>query len=76
MVSARLRDSQTTGPILLAVTIGMGAGLTAVALRIAIENVQWLFQDLLGGWLSAWLGYAWTIPVIALGGLLVGVIST
>ncbi len=76
MASARLRGSQTTGPILLAVTIGMGAGLTAVALRIAIENVQWLFQDVLGGWLSGWLGYAWTIPVIALGGILVGVIST
>jgi len=75
-ISARLRGSQTTGPILLAVTIGMGAGFTAVALRVAIDWVQWLFQDALGGWLSGALGYAWTIPVVALGGLMVGVIST
>lgn len=75
VLSARLRGSQTTGPILLAVTIGMGAGFTAVGLRLAIEGVQMLFQGQLGGWISTWIGYAWTIPVLALGGLIVGLIS-
>ena len=71
----RLRESQTTGPILLAVTIGMGAGFTAVGLRLAIDGMQLLFQGCLGGWLSNWMGYAWTIPVLALGGLIVGLLS-
>ena len=74
-LSLRLRESQTSGPILLAVIIGMGAGFTAVALRIGIESVQWVFQAQVGGWLSGWLGYAWPIPVVALGGLIVGFIS-
>lgn len=75
-LSLRLRESQTSGPILLAVIIGIGAGLTAVALGIAIESVKWFFQGQVGGWLSGRLGYAWPIPVVALGGLIVGFIST
>ena len=57
-LSVRLRESQTSGTILLALVIGMSAGLTAVVLRIAIESVQWPFQVQLGGWLSKWLGCA------------------
>lgn len=75
-LSIRLRESQTSGPILLALIIGMSAGLTAVVLRIAIESVQWLFQVQMGGWLSKWLGCAWPIAIVALGGLFVGFIST
>ncbi len=74
-VSSRLRTSQTTGPILLAATIGMASGFIAIGLRLAIDWMQLLFQGYLGGWLSGALGYAWTIPVVALGGLLVGLIS-
>lgn len=75
MLSSRLRGSQTTGPILLAVIIGMSAGLTATVLRNAVDLVALVFQGRLGGFLGQWLGPAWTIPVLALGGLLVGLIS-
>ncbi len=74
-VSNRLRTSQTTGPILLAAVIGMAVGFLAIGLRLAIDWMQLLFQGYLGGWLSGLIGYAWTIPVVALGGLLVGIIS-
>lgn len=74
-ISTRLQTSQTTGPILMAALIGMGAGATALGLRYAVDFMQMLFQDYLGGALSSAVGYAWTIPVIALGGLIVGLIS-
>ncbi len=74
-ISERLKISQTTGPILLAVVIGMGAGFTALGLRYAIDFMQYLFQECLGGAFKSWAGIAWTIPVIALGGLIVGLIT-
>ncbi len=74
-ISERLRGSQTTGPILMAVFIGMGAGFSALGLRYAIDFMQTLYQGYLGGMLKSGLGFAWTIPVIALGGLAVGLIT-
>ncbi|HOH31419.1 MAG TPA: chloride channel protein, partial [Candidatus Hydrogenedentes bacterium] len=53
----------------------MGAGFTALGLRYAIDFMQYLFQECLGGALKSWAGIAWTIPVIALGGLVVGLIT-
>lgn len=58
----------------MAITIGFGAGCAALGLRYAIDFVQLLYQGYLGGFLKSWIGFAWTIPVIALGGLAVGLI--
>lgn len=74
-LSVRLRESQTSGTILLALVIGMSAGLTAVVLRIAIESVQWPFQVQLGGWLSKWLGCAWPIAIVVLVKMIVSAIT-
>lgn len=78
-VAEYVRQSKTTGPVLLAVFIGAGSGGAAVALRWAVEAVQALFQDGLGGGLRAALeavhpvlGGLWVVPVIALGGLCAG----
>ena len=71
----RLRSSETAGPILLAVSIGAGAGLASVAFRRLIDLVQMVFLTGLGGSLHSWMGAAYTIPVVALGGLLVGLIT-
>ncbi|HOZ45078.1 MAG TPA: chloride channel protein [Candidatus Hydrogenedentes bacterium] len=71
----RVRSSDTVGPVVLAVTIGAGAGFAAIAFRWTISAVHFLLQEELGGVLSKGLGAAFTIPVIALGGLLVGLIT-
>lgn len=75
ILSDKLRDSQTTGPILMAITIGVGAGCAAPGLRYAIDSIQFIFQEYLGGFLKSWIGIAWTLPVIALGGLAVGLLT-
>ena len=70
-----IRSSETLGPILLAVTIGAGAGLAAILFRRMIALVQVVFLTGLGGQLESGIGRAWPIPVIGLGGLLVGLIT-
>lgn len=75
IISTKLRTSQTTGPILLAVLIGVGAGGTALGLRYAVDVMEFFFQGWLGEAVKARIGSAWNIPIIALGGLLVGLIS-
>ena len=72
---SRARSSETVGPILFAVTIGAGAGGAAILFRRLISLMQWLFQGQLGGALAGWIGGLWTIPVLALGGLCVGLIT-
>lgn len=66
-----LAESHTTGPILLAVAVGIGAGFGAVLFRILIASAGRLFfgglSDLLG-----FLGKYYVIAVPAAGGLLVG----
>lgn len=75
LAADRLKASETVGPLLLAVTIGIGAGAASVVFRRMIQLAQSLFFDHLGGGLSHWLHWGWTIPVVALGGLLVGLIT-
>lgn len=70
-----LRTSPTAGPALLAVTIGGGAGLASVLFRRLIGLSEHLFHDELGSRLASWTGALYTIPMIALGGLLVGLIT-
>lgn len=70
LTSARiaLRRSTTVGPLAMAVSVGILAGLGAIALRAMIRAVQWLFFDQ-GGRLGEWLTQvhvpAWTVTVIA-----------
>jgi len=71
----RVRTSQTAGPIILAVSIGAGAGFAAVFFRHLIQFAQILFQSEIGGVFQTWIGSVYTIPLIALGGLLVGIIT-
>ncbi|MFP4502783.1 MAG: hypothetical protein ACLFTT_17455 [Candidatus Hydrogenedentota bacterium] len=71
----RVRTSETVGPILFAVTIGIGAGFAAVLFRRLIDLVEYLFLGQGGALLTPWIGLAYTIPIIGLGGLLVGLIT-
>ncbi len=70
-----MRTSETVGPIILAVSIGASAGLAAIFFRRVIELAEHLFQDGLGAYTSGWFGPGYLIPIIALGGLLVGLIT-
>lgn len=77
-----LRRSETTGPVIVAVIIGVCTGFAAVALRWSVDYVQAMLQEGLGGRISGvceslhpWLGLLWPVPVVALGGLVVGLIS-
>ncbi len=81
-VSEALSLSQTTGPVAIAVAIGAGAGFASVLLRWLVELVTELFQHRLGGGIESaggsvhsWVGMLWPVPVVALGGLLVGLMS-
>ena len=69
------RTSDNTGAILLAVSIGFGAGAASVLFRRLIQFCQYLLQGELGGLLSIGMGKAWPVVIIALGGLLVGLIA-
>lgn len=71
----RARSSQTVGPLLFAVVVGAGAGGAAYLFRELIELMGRLFFGELGGPLEAVLGAPYTIVVLALGGLLVGLIT-
>lgn len=70
-----VRASETTGPLVLAVSIGIGTGLGAVLFRWMVESMGVLFLGEVGGFLRSWTGIAYTIPVLAMGGLLVGLIT-
>ncbi|MBN2308630.1 MAG: chloride channel protein [Candidatus Hydrogenedentes bacterium] len=72
---ARVRSSQFMGPILLAVSIGAGAGLAAVAFRELVHGIEHLLFEQAGGWVKLGIGAAYTIPIVAFGGLLVGLIT-
>lgn len=74
-VRSALRDvadlEGATAPLLLAVVVGVGAGLGAVVFRELIEGFHDVFFTHIGGALSA-LGRPRVILLPALGGLLVG----
>lgn len=74
-VSEWFRTSDNTGAILLAVSIGFGAGAASTLFRRMIQFCQYLFLEELGGFASLGLGPAWPIAAISAGGLLVGLIS-
>ncbi|HNR33119.1 MAG TPA: chloride channel protein [Candidatus Hydrogenedentes bacterium] len=71
----RLRASETAGPVVIAVTIGIGGGLASILFRRLIDLAHFLSYDVLGGQVSPLLGAAITVPVVALGGLLSGLIT-
>ncbi|MDH7574008.1 MAG: chloride channel protein, partial [Clostridia bacterium] len=68
---AGLELNRTNVAVILAVIIGIGAGLFACIFRQMIALAQGLFFGQ-GQTLGAWLGDAWVIVIPALGGLLVG----
>jgi len=70
-----LRISQIAGPILFAIVIGAGAGFAVLILRHLIFGMHWFFFTALGEPLAAVLGSAYTIPCLALGGLIVGLMN-
>jgi len=67
-----MRTSRTTGPVVLAVAIGAGVGLASVTFVAGVEVVWWATHILLAGPLASMLGALWVVPVLALGGLIVG----
>ena len=75
-VVERVRASETTAPIIIAVTIGLGAGLASIAFRRLIDLSHYFFFLILGGMLDNWLGVAVTIALVSLGGLIVGLLTT
>lgn len=76
MFVERARSSETMGPVIIAVTIGMGAGAASVIFRRLIDQTQFLFFHVLGGLLENALGVAVTIALVSLGGLMVGLLTT
>lgn len=60
---------------MLAVSIGAGAGFASIVFRRMIQLAHWLFFTGLGEYLTPWLGSLYTIPLVALGGLLVGIMT-
>lgn len=70
-----VRSSQRLGPILLAVTIGAGTGMAAILFRNLIEFMNWLFFSVFGESVRGFTGVFYVVPVLALGGLIVGLIT-
>lgn len=68
-----LKTSQTVGPVLLAVSIGLGAGYAAVGFRYLVLWMRAAFGAF-GALLEPGIGAAYAIPMVALGGLLVGLV--
>lgn len=64
-------DSHTTGPVMLAITVGIGAGFGAVIFRHLIDSAHSVFFGGLSG-LSGFVGKYYLILVPAAGGLIVG----
>jgi CIC family chloride channel protein len=70
-VASWLRSSEMITGLILAIIVGIAAGLGAVAFRWLITNFQSLFFDA-GGQLLSFLGGYYVIIIPAIGGLLVG----
>jgi len=70
----RLHASETSGLMALAIIVGIGAGLGAVAFRWLILGVQHLFFHSADSTLG-FLGRYRVLPVPAVGGLLVGLLT-
>ncbi|UCH36486.1 MAG: chloride channel protein [Armatimonadota bacterium] len=68
-------ESNTTGPILLALVVGLGAGLGAVAFRWLITSINRLFFSGLGGTLFPVLGRFNVVVIPAAGGVIVGLLT-
>jgi len=66
-------ESNTTGPILLALLVGIGGGLGAVVFRWLITDVGDLFFGG-GALLKPYLGRSWVVLVPAAGGVVVGLL--
>lgn len=60
---------------MLAILIGAGAGFASILFRRMIELVQHVAQDGLGELLRPGLGIVAIVPLVALGGLLVGLVT-
>ena len=69
------QTSETVGPILFAVTIGLGAGAASILFRRLIELAHWLFFGIAGEGVSTLNILPATIIVVPLGGLVAGLIS-
>lgn len=76
MFVERARSSETVCPVIIAVSIGVGAGLASIVFRRLIDQMQYLFFYALGGLLENALGVTVTIALVALGGLIVGLLTT
>ncbi len=70
----RLHTSEASALTVLAVLVGVGAGLGAVAFRWLIATAQHLFFDGSASFLD-FLGPYRVVPVPAAGGLLVGLMT-
>lgn len=71
----RMRASETAGPVVIAVLIGVGGGLASVLFRRLIDLAHYLAYDVLGGYISPLTGAAITVFIVALGGLLSGLLT-
>jgi chloride channel protein, CIC family len=70
----RFHTSETSGLVILAIAVGIGAGLGAVLFRWMIATVMHASYSGVGGFLS-FLGPYRIVPIPALGGLLVGLLT-
>lgn len=70
-----IRGSQTVIPVLFALLVGAGAGAVSVLFHESIAVTREFFFETLGIPARAALGAAYTIPILALGGLVVGLIT-
>ena len=67
--------SEWVGPAVLAIGIGAGAGVAAYGFRELIGLMETIFFGGLGGFTQGYIGIAFPIVVLAVGGLLVGLIT-
>ena len=69
------KESQTAGPILLALVIGVCAGVVSVGFHDLLEILGDFFFGTIGNPISLQVGIWYPILVVGLGGLLVGIIN-
>lgn len=70
-----LRTSEAVGPMLFAITIGLGAGAASILFRRLIDLSHGLFFGVGAETIDAWTVIPATIVIVPLGGLIVGLIS-
>jgi len=75
LAADRMRSSETAGPVVIAVLIGMGGGLASILFRRLIDLAHYCSYDVMGVYLSPFTGVAITVLVVALGGLLSGLLT-